>query len=287
MTSGLDASYRLCEAIARREAKNFYYGFLLLPPGRRRAMCALYAFLRGSDDIADEPAEGVDAAARLAHWQRRLACLESTPPDEPSIWPALADTVRRFAIPRSYLHAALDGVAMDLRPQVYATFEDLRGYCYRVASAVGLSCLHIWGYDSDGGRAEAMAEACGIALQLTNIVRDVREDAARGRVYIPAEDLARFGVAPEELGSGRLDDRLRALLEHQAERAREFYRQGLPLAKLVAPVGRPVFRTIVGIYRSLLDEIERRGYDVWTGRVSLPSWKKAAIMLGSLIGGVR
>jgi phytoene synthase len=287
MTAPLQASYRLCDRIARREARNFYYGFLLLPPSRRRAMSALYAFLRGSDDIADEPDAGGDPARRLAEWRARLdaTLLDSSSSDEVSIWPALGDTVRGFGIPTDYLHAALDGVAMDLEPRVYTTFDELRAYCYRVASAVGLCCLHIWGYRSEGGRAESMAEACGIALQLTNIIRDVREDAARGRVYIPTEDLERFGVAPEELGTASLDARLRALFEHQARRAREHYRQGLPLATLVSPVGRPVFRAIVGIYRSLLHEIERRGYDVLNGRISLPAWRKTAITLRSLVGG--
>jgi phytoene synthase len=291
MTDPLDASYRACESIARREARNFYYGFRLLPRPRRLAMCALYAFLRISDDIADEPGDASDAARRLSDWRSDLDAALATPgatiPDRSPIWPSLSDTVRRYQIPSSYLHAALDGVGMDLHPRSYATFEDLRGYCYLVASAVGLSCLHIWGYRSEGGRAERMAEACGLALQLTNIVRDVREDAARGRVYIPAEDLERYGVEPTELATARLDSRIRGLLEHQGRRAREFYAQGWPLASLVAPAGRPVFRAIVGIYRGLLDEIERRGYDVLAGRVGLPAWRKAAIAAGSLVGSPR
>ncbi len=283
-------SYHRCQQIARREARNFYYGFLVLPPERRRAMCALYAFLRQSDDITDEPGDPIQQSARLSQWRKALDLALTSSPDHISsgnspIWPALADTVHRFDIPPAYLHAALDGVGMDLEPRLYATFDDLRGYCYRVASAVGLSCLHIWGYRSEGGRAESMADACGIALQLTNILRDVREDAARGRVYIPREDLEHFGVAPDELAHAPLDHRIRALLEHQGHRAYDFYRQGLPLAALVAPVGRPVFRSIVGIYHNLLDEIARRRYDVFTGRVSLPAWRKTLITARSLIGG--
>ncbi len=173
-------------------------------------------------------------------------------------------------------------MAMDLEPRPFATFDDLYSYCYRVASAVGLSCVHIWGFRSDGGRAEALAEACGVALQLTNILRDVGEDAARGRVYLPQEDLERFGVRIEDLSAPRVGDRLRDLLAFEGRRAYDYYDQARPLAGLVAPVGRPVLGTIVGIYRALLDEIAGRGYEVLAGRVALPSRRKAGIALRSL-----
>jgi 15-cis-phytoene synthase len=283
MSRELDASYRFCGALSRREAKNFYYSFLLLPPQRRRSMCALYAFMRQTDDLADDPAPGRDRVVLLDRWRRDVhRALEA---GVSGAWPglaALAATVERHAIPRQYLDDVIDGVAMDLHPQPFPTFDDLYGYCYRVASAVGLSCLHIWGYRSDGGRAESLAEACGIALQLTNILRDVREDAQKGRVYLPQEDLGRFGVAPEELSAQWPSDRVRALLAYQGERAYSYYEKARPLGVLVAPVGRPVLGTIVGIYRTLLDEIARRDYDVLTSRVALPPWRKVAIMLRSL-----
>jgi phytoene synthase len=209
---------------------------------------------------------------------------------EDHAWPglaALAATVERHAIPRRYLDAVIDGVAMDLHPRPFATFDELYGYCYHVASAVGLCCLHIWGYRSKDGRAESLAEACGIALQLTNILRDVREDAVNGRLYLPQEDLGRFGVTPEELTSPRTNDRVRALLAYEGRRAYAYYDQARPLAELVAPVGRPVLATIVGIYRSLLDEIARRDYDVLAERVALPSWRKVSITLRSLSGRFR
>lgn len=281
----LRAAYRACAAISRREAKNFYYGFLLLPPGRRRAMCALYAFMRRTDDLADEPGDADAKRAALDAWRGELDAALRGEAVGSAILPALADTVRGHAIPARHLHEVIDGVAMDLEPRPFATFDDLYGYCYRVASAVGLCCLRIWGYRSEGGRAESMAESCGLALQLTNILRDVREDARSGRVYLPAEDLARFGVVPAELADGALTDRLRALLEFEAGRARSYYEACRPLARLVDPVGRPMLRAIVGIYRDLLGEIERRGYDVLTGRVSVPSWKKGCIALGALVGG--
>src|SRR3954454_5160712 len=161
MDDALKASYRFCADLSRREARNFYWSFLLLPPGRRRSMCALYAFLRRTDDLADGPGPPYLKRAMLDGWRGDLdAVLDGGAATWPGL-PALADTVRRHAIPRRHLHEVIDGVMLDLHPRHYATFEDLYGYCYLVASAVGLSCLHIWGYESDGGRAEALAEACG------------------------------------------------------------------------------------------------------------------------------
>ena len=285
--AGLRESYRACASIARREAKNFYWSFLLLPPERRRAMCALYAFMRETDDIADEPGPAGPKREALERWRDDLrAVLEGEPVASP-ILPALADTVARRSVPSRYLHDVIDGVEMDLDPRPIATEAELDAYCDRVASAVGLSCIHIWGYRSEGGRAEAMAVACGRALQLTNILRDVKEDARNGRVYLPTEHLRRFGVAPSELASDRLEGsgRVRRLLEFEAARAAELYRAGAGLVGLVEPIGRPVLRAIVRIYRALLSAIEARGFDVFSGRVAVPSWRKAAIALGSLAGG--
>jgi phytoene synthase len=301
-TSGaeLDASYRFCAALARQQARNFYFSFVLLPPPLRRSMCALYAFMRHTDDLADgplsDPVPGLpdhtpkvpDRGAVIDDWRRDVRrALDGV---DASAWPglaALADTVRRHAIPPRYLNEVIDGVAMDLHPHPYDTFDDLHGYCYRVASAVGICCLHIWGYRSEGGRAEELAEACGVALQLTNILRDVREDAENGRLYLPVEDLRRFGVAPEELRAPHPNDRVRGLFAYQAERAYAYYEKARPLAELVDPVGRPVLGTIVGIYRTLLDEIVRRDHDVLAGRVTLPSWRKVSIALRSLSGRFR
>jgi 15-cis-phytoene synthase len=284
VTDALAASYRFCGAISRREAKNFYYSFLVLPPERRRSMCALYAFMRHTDDLADAPGPVAARYDALEVWRHDLdRALSGRAEAWPGL-PALADTVHRHGVPARYLHEVLDGVMMDLHPRPFTTFDDLYAYCYRVASAVGLSCLHIWGYRSEGGRAEELAEACGIALQLTNIIRDVREDALNGRIYLPDEDLARFGVSPEDLLAAHPGDSVRALLEFEGRRAYSYYGKAAPLARLVAPVGRPVLQTIVGIYRALLDEIERRDYDVLAARVSLPPWRKAAIAVRSLAG---
>jgi 15-cis-phytoene synthase len=282
---GLRESYRFCGALARREARNFYYAFLLLPPDRRRSMCALYAFLRHTDDLADEPGSAEAKARALASWRQGLdAALDGDAGAWPGL-PALADTVARHAIPPHLLHEVIEGVSMDIEPRGFDTFDELADYCYHVASVVGLSCLHIWGYRSEEGRAERLAEHCGLALQLTNILRDVRDDARAGRIYLPRDDLARFGVRPEELAAdGRPSDRVRELLAFEGRRAYEFYEDARRLVPLVDPVGRPVLRTIVGIYRALLDEIARRDYNVLNGRISLPAWRKVGIALGAVAG---
>jgi len=291
---GLQASYRFCDALSRREARNFYCAFLLLPRARRRSMCALYAFMRHTDDLADEPASVMDKARALEDWRQALdAALagESDPKTWPGL-PALADTVARHGIPATLLHEVIKGVSMDIEPRGFATFDELADYCHHVASVVGLCCLHIWGYRSEGGEAERLAEHCGFALQLTNILRDVGDDARNGRTYLPRDDLERFGVKPEDLSANsRPSDRVRELLAFEGRRAYEFYDDAQQLVPLVDPVGRPVLRTIVGIYRALLDEIARRDYRVLDGRVSVPTWRKLAIalraMAGSMEGGPR
>jgi phytoene synthase len=278
----LQASYDFCASLSRREAQNFYYSFLVLPGERRRSMCALYAFLRRTDDLADTPGPTSDKARAIRAWRHSL---DDALGGRADAWPglmALADVVRKHEIPPRYLHEVIDGVEMDLAPRPFADFADLGLYCHRVASVVGLSCLHVWGYRSNEGRAEALAEACGFALQLTNILRDVREDALNGRVYLPQDELRRFGVDPAELAASRPTSRVRALLEFQAGRAASYYRKAEPLVGLVDPVGRPVLVAIVGIYRALLDEIVRRDYDVFSGRVALPGWRKLAITARSL-----
>lgn len=274
-------SQEYCMRLARRAAGNFYYGFMLLPRDRKLAMCALYAFLRASDDIVDsdngEPEKQSGLATWRARFERALQMEPSATEALSPIFPALVHSVRAFQIPTQYLYEALDGVAMDLHPQEYRTFDQLYPYCYHVASTVGLCCLHIWGFDSEGGTAECMAESCGIAFQLTNIVRDVREDAERGRIYLPLEDLERFGVRPDSLAAHHPERGVRELLAFQCERAREFYERSAPLVERIAPVGRPMFRAMVDIYRGVLDAIAAAGYDVFARRVKLSPLRKASI----------
>ena len=288
MEQELAQSYRFCDRVARGQARNFYPSFLLLPRGRRLCMCALYAFLRHSDDIADEPAPLDQKRLALKAWRDSLTAVidpKFQGQAHPAPWPgwlALAHTIDSRSIPTRYLFEVLDGVEMDLVPQPFETYEALQGYCYRVASAVGLCCLHIWGFRSDDGRAERLAGSAGLALQMTNILRDVREDALNGRIYLPSEDLARFDVDPKSLIETRMTAALRKLLAFEAGRAYAYYDEALALEGLVDPLGRPVLRALVGVYRRLLDEIVGKDYDVMTRRVKVAGWRKIAILLRAL-----
>jgi phytoene synthase len=271
-------SYAYCERLARRAAGNFYHAFRLLPADQRKAMCALYAFMRVADDLSDGP-EPVEAKREmLAGWRRALfAALEGE--YEHPLYPAFHHTVERFGIPVAHLEEVLDGVSMDLDVSRYDTFAELYRYCYHVASAVGLCCVHIWGFRGD---MRPPAEAAGIALQLTNILRDVGEDAGRGRVYLPAEDLARFGCPEESLRGGPRGEAFTALMRFEAERAYGYYAEAISLVDLLEPPGRAVFLVMLRTYRGLLDEIVARGYDVFRERVRLPAWRKLWLVARAL-----
>jgi 15-cis-phytoene synthase len=279
MTSELARSYAYCDRLARREAGNFYNGFRVLPRPQRLATCALYAFLRIADDLSDGPQEAGQKRALLAGWREGLdRALHGEHVHR--VFPALQHAVRTYEIPREYLDAALDGVEMDLAPVRVQTFDELRRYCYRVASAVGLACLHVWGFTDE--RAKVHGEDAGLAFQLTNILRDLGEDAARGRVYLPADELERFGYDPARLGRGERDERFRALMRFQVERARAYYESSWQLVPLLEPAGRAVFLVMARTYRGLLDQIERRDYDVFSSRVRLSSWRKLLLALRAL-----
>jgi 15-cis-phytoene synthase len=278
MSISLPQSYAACEITARRAASSFYPMFRLLPPPQRRAMCALYAFLRISDDISDEAAPVADKRRQLELWTLGLHRALSGDYSHP-IHPALHDAIRRHGIPHRYLVAALDGVAMDLTPAVYTTFGDLQKYCYHVASVVGLACIHIWGFA--GPQAEEHAVNAGIAFQLTNILRDLGEDAAVGRVYLPSEDLDRFGYDAERLRRGQRDDHFRELMRFQIARARGFYDAAWPLVPLLQPAGRVIFLAMARTYRAILDVIERRDFDVFSSRAQVGTWRKLLLALGA------
>lgn len=286
----LERSYDFCRAVAKSRAKNFYYSFLVLPAKKRRAMCAVYAFMRYCDDIVDEEtgetgetgeAGTADRLSRLKACREILDSAYDGTPTRGGMLPAFSDTVRRFHIPRAYFNAIIDGAEMDLTVTRYATFEDLYQYCYRVASAVGLVCIRIFGYQ--GEEAERYAESCGIAFQLTNILRDIREDAGMGRIYLPQEDLDAFGYPEENLRNGLFNDPFRRLMGFQVERARSFYDEALPLLPLVQPSSRACLATMIGIYRACLEEIPRRQYDVYSQRIGLSPWKKLSITARALI----
>ncbi|HJZ59112.1 MAG TPA: phytoene/squalene synthase family protein, partial [Gemmataceae bacterium] len=257
-------SFAACRELTRRARSSFPLAFRLLPPAKRRAMDTLYAFMRVTDDLADEPGGGRQA---LGRWRAALAGALRGEFSHP-VHPALRDTVERFDIPPRDLFDVIDGVETDLEPVRFATFADLYPYCYRVASAVGLACVRVWGLRPGASHADAgpPAEAAGIAFQLTNILRDLGEDLARGRVYLPQDELARFDCPPEAWRKPAHAAAFRELMRFQVDRAREFYRRGEPLDRLLSPDGRAVFRVMAGIYRGLLDAIEASGFDVFARR---------------------
>jgi phytoene synthase len=296
----LDWAYAACRAIAKREAKNFYYAFVALPVPRRNAICAVYAFMRQADDLADDESLSREERRRrldawLADW--RGVCHGSDFSDP--VFVAVRDAIERFAIPQSLLDELIDGVTMDLKPaaadaadadvagnapdapDTYATFADLYRYCYLVASVVGLVCIRIFGYQDLG--AEKLAEKTGIAFQLTNILRDVAEDAERNRVYLPLEDLAAHGVSLDSLlhrapGTPPAANE-RALIAEIAGRAEKFYESAQLLLPLIDRESRPAMWVLVKIYHALLKRIERADYDVFSRRASVPMVEKIWILL--------
>jgi phytoene synthase len=270
----LDKSYAHCRSVARARAKNFYYSFILLDDARRDAMCAMYAFMRYCDDLSDEA--GATRGA-LELWRRDLdAALSGKSPANP-IWPAFVDAVERYGIPHRYFHEMIDGVESDLEPVRVRTFAELYGYCYRVASVVGLTTIHIFGFSDP--QALVLAEKCGIAFQLTNILRDVKEDAGLGRQYLPEEDLDRFGVRSDELASGQRTSRFVDLMDFEIARAESYYRESEPLLEMTDIRSRPALWAMIAIYRGLLGLIAESPADVLVRRVSLPLTEKLWIVL--------
>ncbi len=274
----VDQSYQYCQRVARTRAKNFYYSFLLLSAQQRKAMCAIYAFMRKADDLSDEP--GATRAA-LEDWRSQLeAALAGRFSGHP-VWPAFHHTVRRFGIPHQYLREMIDGVVSDLDPRRFETFAELYHYCYQVASVVGLTAIHIFGFDTPS--ALPLAEKCGVAFQLTNILRDIREDSERGRVYLPREDLLRFGVTEEDLRVGHRTAAFHEMMRFEASRARAYYQDAAPLLDLVHPRSRSSLQALITIYSRLLERIEQADFDVFTRRVRLSAFEKSWILVRALV----
>ncbi|HEY3456637.1 MAG TPA: phytoene/squalene synthase family protein [Bryobacteraceae bacterium] len=279
MSSAVGESYRYCEQIAKERAKNFYYSFLLLDKPKREAMCAIYAFMRHCDDLSDDPAirESGQSQQSIALWRVELDRALHEQLGENPIWPAFVDTVRRYSIPHRFFHEMIDGVMSDLEPRQMETYEELYRYCYHVASVVGLTIIHIFGFESV--RALLLAEKCGVAFQLTNILRDVREDAEAGRVYLPLEDLRRFGVSAEQLRAGSENDRFRSLMEFEAARARACYEESAELMGLIEKKSQRSLWALREIYLRLLSRIEKSHYSVLTRRIQVPKRTKMALLL--------
>jgi 15-cis-phytoene synthase len=296
----LNKSYAFCRQFSRRSGSNFYQGIKILPRKKRCAMEALYAFMRHTDDIVDAPpgqADSLNASIdrrrnQLHRWRTILENAlsdDALPVADPgrlsmqsiagadsiadSLLPALVDTVKKYHIPAEYLFAVFDGVEMDLDRNRYETFDELKAYCQRVASAVGLACIHIWGFRGQGtaeaGAAFEPAWRAGIALQFTNILRDLKADAAADRVYLPLEDFHSSGYSIEELKNGVVNDAFHRLMKLEIDRAGQFYREGAELMNFLNRDGRRNFVMMMVAYVILLKKIRRRPADVFTRKIKL------------------
>ncbi|HWY67534.1 MAG TPA: phytoene/squalene synthase family protein [Terriglobales bacterium] len=309
--SQLTTAYAVCRGIARRRARNFYYSFRVLPTAKRNALSAVYAFMRHADDISDdESATVVERRERLQSWLDEWHQVQAGTPSNDPVFVALADAQRKYRIPPELLDQLVQGTSMDLPApaedshrlsalegntavaassiRIHRTFADLYEYCYLVASVVGLVCIRIYQYEDL--RAEQLAERCGVAFQLTNIIRDVKEDAAMGRVYFPEEDLHRFGLTIDDFlldkGARLEQSRLAPLLEFQAQRAREYYASAGELIPLIHEDSRAALWVMVTIYQRLLGRIAERNYDVLHGRVRLSGTEKMRILARGIIRSV-
>ncbi len=283
MALSVKRSYRYCRHVARKRAKNFYYSFLLLEKPRRNAMCAVYAFMRYCDDLSDDPAATDKEKLReaITQWRVELSHALKGEFGEHPVWPAFYDTVQRYQIPHRFFHEMIDGITSDLEPREIQTFDELYRYCYQVASVVGLTIIHIFGFTSI--KALVLAEKCGVAFQLTNIIRDVREDAHLGRIYLPMEDLRRFAVPVEQLKEGREDDRFRDFIRYEAERARQYYEESAALSEMIQPGSRRSLWALRAIYQRLLGRIESANYAVLSSRINVPASSKLLLMGRALL----
>ncbi len=290
--SDLDDSYRLARRLTRRSARNFYFSFLTLPRDLRRDMCVLYAYMRQTDDLGDDESLPIGERRSLLHaWEQAvrnsLAGRPSSDTHQPEVasqslpgtalLPALADIVRKHAIPRQSLFDVIDGVRGDLQPRRFATFAELEAYCHLVAGAVGVCCIHIWGFDREQPAALQQAIDTGTAFQLTNILRDLGEDLDRGRLYLPIEDLIRFGLTEQSLRSSLGTTPFRELMAFQVQRAREFYQRGWGLSSTLDRRGRRILSAMFQLYGGLLNRIEANDYDVFTKRIRLSLPRKLFI----------
>lgn len=291
LPSGLQAAYDECRSITRREAKNFYYAFLTLPADRRRAISVIYAFCRHCDDSADDPSSTVTTDSKLARLDRIREDLEksysgiATDP----VFLAMTDVAQRYEIPQEYFQDIISGVESDLVKNRYQNFQELRRYCYQVASVVGLICLQIFGYQDP--RAKDHAIDLGLAMQLTNISRDVREDLAIGRVYLPQDEMARFGYTEGDLKAGVVNEPFTNLMRFQAQRAKEYFQSGFQLLPYLSFRSRACPAVLGQLYCKVLERIESADYDVLHHRVSLSKPQKIRVMaqtwLGTTLSGLR
>ena len=281
MATELELAYDHCQQVTKENARNFYYTFRPMPSDKRRAMYAVYAYCRLCDDIADEDLTTDERRMGFEGVRRNLAASEPAG-EHAAMYRALHDAAERFGIPYQYFEEVLQGVEMDMVKSRFADFEELREYCYKVASVVGLVCIRIFGYTAP--EAEEYAVDMGIALQLTNILRDVKEDAERGRIYIPQDEMKRFGYTEAELQRGEVTDGFRALMSYQTARAREYYESSKGLFPLISADARACPKLMHATYSGILERIERAGFDVFTRRIGLSAGTKL-LLLARLWGG--
>jgi len=282
-TSDLKLAYDACRAITRREAKNFYYAFLTLPAAKRRAIYAAYAFCRYCDDSVDQETSAEAKMTALAELQANLEDTYSGRTSSP-VFLALGDAAKRYDIPRDYFREIILGVESDLVKDRFQNFDELREYCYRVASVVGLICLQIFGYKNDD--AKEYAVDLGLAMQLTNIIRDVREDLEMGRVYLPQDEMARFGYSEEDLRNGVRNQAFRELMKFQSQRARDYFDRGFKLLPYLSRRSRACPAVLGALYSKVLDRIEASDYDVLESRVSLTKAEKIGITTKTWLGSM-
>ncbi len=261
----LDHDHAACAAVLRRSGSTFALPIRLLPPAKRRGTTALYAFCRLADDVVDDATDQATARRELDAFAERTATALAGGPEADPVLRALADTVRRFAVPASCIRDILDGVRMDLDRTEDATFAGLTEYCQRVAGAVGVAAIHVWGFTVDA--ANAAAHDCGLAFQMTNILRDIPEDLGRGRIYLPQEDIAACGCTADDLRRGRIGPEFARLAALERSRTLDLYARAGRLDRMLSTDGRIVFRAMLGGYRSLFRAVERAGTAIFTRRV--------------------
>jgi len=276
MQSVASRSLDYCRSLTRKSQSNFFYSFLFLPSHKRQAIYAVYAFSRAVDDVVDHAVDLSVAAKGLTEWRREVDRMYEGRAEHP-IAVQMAEAARRFHISKELPLALIEGCEMDLKRTRYATFEELYEYCYHVASVIGLMCIEVFGYRTE--KAKLYAEKLGIAFQLTNILRDVKSDAGRGRIYLPREDLDRFGYREEDVLSSVYSERFVSLMKFQCERARGYYEEAKAALTTEDKPSLLAAEIMSGIYARLLSEIERVGYDVYRNTVSLPRYKKMWIAL--------
>ncbi len=266
----LSASYRACEQITKSHSRTFHMASSLLPRDKRSGVRALYAFCRICDNLVDTPQEAGDPLAALEQWRCQVLNVQSASDDPVAV--AWADTRSRYQIPWRYAEQLMAGVAQDIHKTRYQTFEELAEYCYSVASTVGLMSMHIIGFADN--RAIPYAVKLGVALQLTNILRDVGEDWRIGRLYLPQDELAAFGLCEQDIATGAVDDRWRGLMRYQIERTRQLYDEALPGVTLLDKDGRFAITAAAKLYSAILEDIELHDYDVFGRRAHVTTWGK-------------